>query len=279
MPNDYRTTLLEANAAARRVLLKHFGRLRQVELKGANDVVTIADREAEAAILRVLRRRHPGHAILAEESGGSGHNPEALWVIDPLDGTRNYSHAHPHFVTSIAFASQGRVEAGLVADHLREEIFLARRGQGATLNDRPIQVSPTARLNEALVVTEMPANRRQHTEHFLRPIRAAIARCQGLRMGGAMALDLAWIAAGRLDGLWQNMPQPWDMAAGRLLIEEAGGRVTRLNGHPLHIEDRQCLASNGSLHRALGRLVRQNWIPFAPQTEPEGQAQWHHAGK
>lgn len=263
-------TLLEANAAARRVLLRHFGRLRQVELKGANDVVTVADREAEAAILAVLRRRHPDHGILAEESGASGGNPEALWIIDPLDGTRNYSHAHPHFVTSIAFAAQGRIEAGLVADHLREEIFLARRGHGARLNGRPMRVSNVARLDEALVVTEMPANRREHTEHFLRPIRAAIARCQGLRMGGAMALDLAWIAAGRLDGLWQNMPQPWDMAAGRLLVEEAGGRVTRLSGHPLRLEDRQCLASNGRLHRALGRLVRDNWIPFAPQPEPEG---------
>ncbi len=259
-----RQTIHAAADAAEKVALRHFGKLQSVDHKGAVDLLTIADKQAQDAIIQTILEKFPDHAFLAEESNA----PEAstkqdyLWVIDPLDGTMNYAHSMPGFVISIALQYKGQTQLALISDPIRKERFFAHCGGGAFLNRRRINVSSVSRLADALLVTEFPSDRRDNPEHFLVLIRAFMMRCQGLRFNGSMALDLAWIACGRLDGIWQNHPSPWDMAAGNLLIEEAGGRVTRLNGKKHSIHDGQALCSNGKIHRAMQRVVAEHWVEF-----------------
>ena len=202
-----------------------------VQTKAANDFVTEIDRAAEEAIVEVLRETYPEHGILAEESGQSGRaESEYQWIIDPLDGTTNFIHGFPQYAVSIALTRNGAPEHAVVFDPTRNELFAASKGTGAYLNDRRIRVSRRTRLGEALVGTGFPFREFDKVERYLATFRELTQKTAGLRRPGAAALDLAYVACGRLDAFWESGLQPWDMAAGVLLIQEAGGLASDFAG-------------------------------------------------
>ncbi|HRP23576.1 MAG TPA: inositol monophosphatase family protein [Thauera sp.] len=204
--------------------------LLTVQSKSPNDFVTEVDRAAEQAIIDVLRDAFPGHGILAEESGESGPDSEFNWIIDPLDGTTNFIHGFPQYAVSIAQTKNGVLEHAVVYDPNTNELFTASRGSGAFLNDRRIRVSRRTRLNEALIGTGFPFRKFDQIDAYLAMFKELTQKTAGIRRPGAAALDLAYVAAGRLDGFWEMGLSPWDMAAGVLLIQEAGGLVSDLSG-------------------------------------------------
>jgi myo-inositol-1(or 4)-monophosphatase len=226
-----------AMRAARRagdLIVRSLSRLDslKVDTKGRNDFVTDIDRSAEADIIATIRRSYPQHAFLAEESGRSGDN-EFVWIIDPLDGTTNFLHGFPTFAVSIAVEHRGRLEHAVVYDPLRQEFFTASRGDGAQLEGKKIRVSTQRTLEGALIGTGFPYRMEaEHIDHYLAMLKVIMGTAAGVRRPGAASLDLAYVAAGRLDGFWEFGLAPWDTAAGTLLIQEAGGRV----GTPLGAE-------------------------------------------
>ena len=242
----------QAAAEAGRLMRSGLDRDHQVQHKSRFDLVTEVDEQCETAILAVLRDALPEATILAEESA-SGADPDAplLWIVDPLDGTTNYAHGFPFFCCSLALKVEGRTELGLVYDPVRDERFEAIRGQGASLNDRPIRVSRTAALSEALLATGFPADRCDQPLTNLDRHAALTMRTRGVRRAGSAALDLSYVACGRLDGYWEHRIFAWDVAAGGLLVQEAGGRVTRTDGAPFDGSGLDTCASNGHLHDAL----------------------------
>jgi myo-inositol-1(or 4)-monophosphatase len=243
---------------AGRVLAEKFGRALQVSNKGDIDLVTEADIASERLIVERIRSYHPRHAILAEESGESarGDQPsEFKWIIDPLDGTTNYAHGYPCFCVSVALEQAGEIVVGVVYDPTREELFAAERGGGATLNGRRVRVSDVEEINAAMVCTGFPYDVRDRGD-FARHFRNFIMSAQAVRRDGSAALDLAYVAAGRFDGFWEEGLRPWDVAAGKLLVEEAGGRVSRYDGSKFRIYEPPILASNGLLHAAMTRVLQ-----------------------
>jgi myo-inositol-1(or 4)-monophosphatase len=208
-----------------------------IRAKQANDFVTEVDRAAEAAIIETVRRACPDHAILAEESGElASARTEYRWVIDPLDGTTNFIHGFPQFCVSIAVQHRGTTAHAVVYDPTRNELFTASRGRGAFLDDRRMRVSRCARLKEALVGTGFPFRELSRLDLYLRQLRALMAGSAGVRRAGSAALDLAWVACGRMDAFWELGLSPWDMAAGALLIQEAGGLVADTTGGADYLE-------------------------------------------
>ena len=222
---------VKAARAAGRIILRHADRVDTLTVrnKQANDYVSEVDQLAECEIVKTIRRAHPGHAILAEE-GGATAGSEYEWIIDPLDGTTNFLHGFPQYAVSIAVRRQGRIEHAVVYDPIKEELFAASRGEGATLNGRRIRVTAPRDLSGALLGTGIPFRENQDLELFIKTLRALLPGTAGIRRAGSAALDLAYVAAGRLDGFWEIGLHPWDMAAGILLIEEAGGMVGDLRG-------------------------------------------------
>jgi myo-inositol-1(or 4)-monophosphatase len=245
---------------AGRVLAEKFGRALQVSNKGDIDLVTEADLASEQLIVERVRSYHPRHAILAEEAGdvtpAGGGASEFKWIVDPLDGTTNYAHGYPVFCVSIALEHEGRVVVGVVYDPLRDELFAAERGEGATLNGRRARVSDTSDLNRALLCTGFPYDVRERGD-FARHFRNFIMSAQSVRRDGAAALDLAYVAAGRFDGFYEEGLRPWDVAAGVLLVEEAGGRVTHYDGTPFDHYHPLIAASNGLVHEAMLAVLQQ----------------------
>jgi len=242
---------------AGRILADRFGRNVQISNKSEIDLVTESDLASEKLIIDRIRTHYPRHSILAEESGIS--NPDDResgwrWIIDPLDGTTNYAHGYPCFCVSIALAYQGRMEIGVVYDPIRDEMFAAERGQGASLNSRSISDSGTLNLSAALLCTGFPYDVRERNE-FARHFANFIMKAQGVRRDGAAALDLAYVAAGRYDGFWEEGLKPWDVAAGALIIEEAGGRVSKYRGEPLDIYSPPIVASNGLIHDQMREVL------------------------
>jgi myo-inositol-1(or 4)-monophosphatase len=213
-----------AARSAGNVIVRNLERVDRLTIgtKQRNDFVTEVDRLAEHEIIRVIHRAYPDHAILAEESGAQGDN-EYEWVIDPLDGTTNFLHGFPQFAVSIALRHRGRLDQAVVYDPLRQELFTASRGSGATLNDRRIRVSRANGLTGSLLGTGFPFRQQQHLDAYLEMFRVLFPDAAGIRRAGAAALDLAYVAAGRLDGFWEIGLSPWDIAAGALLVLEAGG--------------------------------------------------------
>ena len=230
-----RETLLEAAVeGARRagkVLADRFHQPRTISFKGGIDLVTDADKASETVLLEWLRARHPDHAILSEESGASA-GSRYRWIIDPLDGTTNYAHQLPHFSVSIAVEGEQGVEAGVVYDPMRDELFSAVQGGGATLNGGPIRPSAIDRLDRALLATGFPYNVREHPEGPAGLIARFLGVAQGIRRFGSAALDLSYVAAGRFDGYFEFTLKPWDVAAGALIVTEAGASVHRIDGAP-----------------------------------------------
>ena len=217
------------------------------ELKGEHDLVTAADRASEKLIVERLRAHFPTHAIVAEEGGGHAGSSDFRWYVDPLDGTTNFAHSFPVYNVTLALEQAGELVAGVTADPTRNEIFTAERGSGAFLNGEKIHVSKVNRLEDALVVTGFPSRRRHQNLniHFFYQLSMM---SHGVRRPGAAALDLAYVACGRLDMFWEFNLNPWDVAAGVLLIREAGGLCTDMRGEPLDIRGQHILADNGLLH-------------------------------
>lgn len=242
------------------ILIDRLGRALQVFQKGDIDLVTEADLASEKLLIERINSHYPRHRILAEESGASegvGAVPgegEWRWIIDPLDGTTNYAHGYPCFCVSIGVERAGRIEMGVVYDPTRDELFAAERGRGATMNERRVRVSAVEDLNRAMLCTGFPYNVRERPD-FARDFTNFTLQAQAVRRDGSAALDLAYVACGRFDGFWENGLNPWDVAAGLLLIEEAGGRVTDFRGGPLDIYTPKVLASNGLLHEAMLRVL------------------------
>ncbi|MBD2075995.1 inositol monophosphatase [Phormidium sp. FACHB-592] len=248
----------EAALAAGAILQDYWGNLEAIEEKGRpGDLVTEADKAAEAAILQILHRHVPDHKILAEESGSLGNQESAyLWAIDPLDGTTNYAHQYPASAVSVGLLIDGIPQVGAIFDPFREELFRAAKGFGATRNRRPIRVSDTAALEKSLLVTGFAYDRRQTTDNNYAEFCHLTHLTQGVRRSGSAALDLAYIACGRLDGYWERGLSPWDMAAGIVLVEEAGGTVTAYDRSPLNISSGRILATNGPLHISLSQALQ-----------------------
>jgi myo-inositol-1(or 4)-monophosphatase len=236
------------------------GGQQAVEHKGEIDLVTATDRELEALIGGRLQRAFPQHRLIGEESsaGGRPQPPAAdewAWYLDPLDGTTNFAHGHPHFAVSLGLARGAEVQLGVVADPLRHETFVAVRGRGATCNGRAIAVSPVAGLGGALLGTGTPYDRREKADLYLGAIKAFMLRAQGIRRGGSAALDLCWVACGRLDGYWEWRLGPWDVAAGGLIVREAGGVISDFRGAAHDVHGEQTLASNRRIHAEMLSLL------------------------
>jgi len=252
-------TAITAAKRAGQILLENFRRIEtlDIELKGRNNFVTNVDREAENAILEFLRARHPDHAIFAEESGPQTASSDYRWIIDPLDGTTNYIHGYPVFAVSLALEHRGQILLGVTYDPLREELFHAERGRGAYLSGppdlegRPIRVSDVETLSESFLATGFPYTVFQGLDAYLDAFRRLLLRSTGIRRAGSAALDLAYVACGRFDGFWEAGLNPWDIAAGSLLIEEAGGRITDFAGGSGHIWSGRVVASNNRIHGEL----------------------------
>lgn len=238
------------------ILRARFGRLSRVAKKGVIDLVTDADLQSERRITACIQSVFPAHRILAEESGGSGPGEaEALWIIDPLDGTTNYAHQLGLYAVSVAFSLRGEVVVGVVLNPASGEIFIAVAGEGATCNGRPIRVSAQKRLDESLLATGFPYNVREVHRPVLQRFSACLRAAQGIRRLGSAALDLCWVAAGRFEAFWEQNLQPWDTAAGLLIVREAGGRVTDFTGNPFRPESDEILATNGAVHADMLRLL------------------------
>lgn len=233
--------------------LKRLGELK-IESKGANDFVTQVDRAAEEQIIESIREYYPDHAFLAEESGAQG-DSDHVWIIDPLDGTTNFIHGLPIFAVSIALRIRGRLEVGVVYDPNRQEIFTALRGRGAQVDGHKIRVSGRRGLNDALIGTGFPYRSREKLETYVKMLASVLARTAGVRRPGAASLDLAWLAAGRYDGFWEFGLNTWDIAAGCLLVREAGGLISELQGEGDYLESGNIVAGTPKVHDALRALL------------------------
>ncbi len=241
---------------------------KTIEHKGAVDIVTETDRAIEAAMLAQLRSAFPDHLVIAEESAGELRRPprdRPVWYLDPLDGTTNFAHAYPQFAVSLALAEGAELLFGIVHDPLRDETFVAERGRGATLNGVPIHCSSTSDLEQALLATGFPYDRRQHLDFYLSFVADFIRRSQGIRRNGSAALDLCYVACGRLDGFWEWKLHPWDTAAGALIVRESRGTVTDFAGDRFDLFGQQTLASNGRVHTAMVDVLTSRLATFAPQ--------------
>ncbi|HET7208568.1 MAG TPA: inositol monophosphatase family protein [Terriglobales bacterium] len=232
------------------LLMGYFARRIGFEYKGDVDLVTEADRKSEALILERIRSRWPEHDIVAEEGGRVESGSDYRWYVDPLDGTTNFAHGFPVFCVSLAIDYRGKRIAGVVYDPTRGELFAAEQGKGAYLNGEAIHVSKVTNLSESLVATGFPSHKRHKNPNIFFYHQITL-RTHGVRRAGSAALDLCCVAAGRFDGFWEFNLNPWDTAAGVLIVEEAGGRVSNFDGGPFEIKSRETVASNGLIHDAL----------------------------
>ena len=246
---EFLDTAWDAVRAAGKLILDNWRRPKQIDYKGPIDLVTSVDRESERIIVDILQRNFPVHGILAEEeTDRRSLQNRYLWIIDPLDGTTNFAHGYPQFCVSIALQYDGKIVLGLVYDPIRDECFCAVQGQGATLNQTPIRSSAISELDKSLLATGFPYDRRENADFYLTFFRAFMTRSQGIRRNGSAALDLCYVACGRLDGFWELKLKPWDTAAGALIVTEAGGQLSDFSGAPFSIWGDETMASNGLIH-------------------------------
>lgn len=248
---DYLETAIDLCRAAGDILNYYADREKQVEFKGQANLVTIADKKSEELIIGGILGRYPTHSILAEESGATQPGASVQWIIDPVDGTTNFAHGYPFYCVSIGVEENGERVCGAVYDPVRDEMFSAARGAGAYRNGERLRVSGVERLSQALLITGFPYNFRDRLETILSQFQKFLVASQAVRRGGSAALDLCYLAAGRLDGFWELNLQPWDTAAGGLILEEAGGRVTDFKGGPFSVYMKEILASNGLVHEEM----------------------------
>ncbi len=265
-PRALEAAAAEMARAAGAILRDGYGRAHRPERKGAIDLVTEYDRRSEAVVLAELARRFPSHAVLSEEAGARAGDTRVRWIVDPLDGTTNFAHNYPFFGVSIAAEVDGALAAGAVYDPVRDEMFAAAAGHGATLDGAPLRVSAVTRVVDALLVTGFPYDVREDPERYLRPFRAFLLTAQGIRRDGSAALNLCYTACGRFDGFWERGLAAWDAAAGVLIVREAGGRVTRFDGAPVELDGREFLATNGVLHDEMMAILEPYREPRRGET-------------
>jgi len=247
-------TAVKAARRAGAIILRSFEKhdSLKIDVKGKNDFVSEVDRQAEATIIDMLRKAYPNHAILAEESGiQNGQQDEYQWIIDPLDGTTNFLHGNPQFSVSIGLMHKGILQQAVVYDPLRNELYTASRGEGTLLNDRRVRVSTLAGLEGALIGTGFPYTNHEHIDSYLDSFKAILYQTAGIRRPGSAALDLAYVACGRLDGFWEIGLKPWDIAAGALLILEAGGFVSDFRGGEQYLGTGNIVAGAPRVHKAM----------------------------
>lgn len=256
---------VRAAKTAGQIHRKHYGRVRNIRFKSKNklNLVTEVDQQCEKAVLALLKKDFPAHNFWGEESGQEKNQSEFTWLVDPLDGTTNYAHAYPFFCCSIALVQNGRPVMGVIYDALRDECFMAEKGRGAFLNGTRLRVSTTQTLDESLVSTGFAYAVRE-THYNLDNFRQFVLRAQGVRRDGSAAMNLAYVAAGRFDGFWERGIQAWDMAAGVLMVAEAGGKVTDITGKPFDLMAENALASNGKIHGRIFSILKngkdeKNW--------------------
>ncbi len=247
---------LQAAASAATIVRNAFGSRPEVTYKGEVDPVTATDHAAERAVIEVIERARPSDAILAEESGGSSWRNGRVWICDPIDGTVNFLHGFPHVAVSVALWGDSAPIAGVVIDVARNEVFSAIAGAGSFLNGEPIGVSAVTEPKRALITTGFPYDRQNNAAAYLKPVEAVLSRYQGVRRVGSAALDLCWTAAGRVDGYWEYQLKPWDGAAGYLIVEEAGGRVTDINGRSRDLDAPTTIAGNPTIQADLLETVK-----------------------
>ena len=266
----------EAALAAGAVLQSFCGKLEEIQEKGrSGDLVTEADKASEAVILEILGRHVPDHGILAEESGKLGDaSSKYLWAIDPLDGTTNYAHQYPFWAVSIGLLIEGIPQVGVIFDPFHNELFRAGKGLGATRNRRPIEVSQISELNKSLLVTGFAYDRRETADNNYAEFCHLTHLTQGVRRSGSASLDLAHVACGRVDGYWERGLAPWDVAAGVLIVSEAGGQVTAYDKGDFEMNSGRVLATNGRIHAELSGALQQvpplsSWGSI-PAIEPQG---------
>ncbi len=252
-------TAVQAAKAAGRIHKKNYGHVRHIRFKSKNklNLVTEVDQLCEKTVLAILKKAFPTHNFWGEESGKDAGTSEYTWLVDPLDGTTNYAHAYPFFCCSIALVKNKKPILGVIYDALRDECFAAEKGHGATLNGKKIHVSKTASLGESLVCTGFAYAVRE-THYNLDNFRQFVLKAQGVRRDGSAAMNLAYVAAGRFDGFWERGIQAWDMAAGVLMVTEAGGKVTDITGKPFDLLAENALASNGRIHGQIFRILKKS---------------------
>jgi len=243
------------------MLRERFGNAGAVEFKGAVDLVTEMDRLSEQAVIERLKSAFPDHGILTEESKEEKTANGKRWIIDPIDGTTNYAHAFPVFCVSIAFEKDGVVECGVVYNPMLDELFVAEKGRGATLNNKRISVSRTGELDTSLLATGFPYDIRTSEKNNLDNFANFAVRAQAIRRAGSAALDLAYVACGRFDGFWEMKLRPWDVAAAALMVREAGGRISDFSGEAFSIYGNECLASNALVHDQMLKTLNQGKGP------------------
>jgi myo-inositol-1(or 4)-monophosphatase len=248
---------IETVQQAGHILMEKFGRITVMK-KGDINLVTEADLASESHIIERIKSYYPKHSILAEESGEAvikGGDTSWKWIIDPLDGTTNYAHGYPCFCVTIALEHNGEIVLGVTFDPTRNELFAAERGRGATLNGKPIRVSSAEKLGDALIVTGFPYDFKQKP-NFARHLTDFLFHSRGVRRDGSAAIDMAYVACGRFDGFWEEGLNPWDVAAGTLLIEEAGGVISYYDGSKFSIYNPPICASNGAIHQQMLDVLR-----------------------
>ena len=253
------TVMMRAAEKAARGLVRDFSEVEklQVSVKGPGEFVSVADTRAERTIREELARARPGYGFLMEESGEQpGTNASFRWIVDPLDGTTNFVHGIPHFCISIALERDGEIIAGVVHDPAKDERFWAEKGEGAFLNDQRLRVSARRRLNDAVIATGIPFRGRGDHKTYLPQLEAVMGNTAGVRRLGSAALDLAYVAAGRFDGYWEQWLAAWDMAAGMLMVREAGGFLSDMEGRSEVLKTGSILAANQHLHGPLAKLLR-----------------------
>jgi myo-inositol-1(or 4)-monophosphatase len=281
-PESFLPAMTAIAREAGALVMQYFHQGLKIEYKGDADLVTAADRASEALIRERITQQFPSHDVLGEEQGLNDQGSDYRWYVDPLDGTTNFAHGYPVFCVSMALehqalkhqasqqhsASSGRRIAGVVYDPTRDEMFSAELGRGAQLNGRPIHVSKATQLKECLLATGFPSHKRHKNPniHFYHQITL---RTHGVRRAGSAALDLCNVACGRFDGFWEFNLNPWDTAAGVLLVEEAGGKVTRFDGSPFQIDSSETLGSNGLVHDALMQEFKEIFAGRGLEPLPE----------
>jgi myo-inositol-1(or 4)-monophosphatase len=246
---------IEAIYNGARVIRNHFGRISQINQKGAFDLVTEADTESEKKIMETIRKAFPDHAILAEESGAKKGAAEYQWLIDPLDGTTNYVHHLPFFTIAIALTVRDKIVLGLVLNPMDGELYSAIAGKGAALNGKPIRVSSTASVCDSLLVTGFPYDFNEIVKPAMKRFSICQQASQGVRRLGSAALDICYLACGRFDGFWEQNLKPWDKAAGAIIAAEAGAVITNFSNQPFSINQKEILVTNGRIHQEMLSLL------------------------
>jgi myo-inositol-1(or 4)-monophosphatase len=271
---DFLNPMQDLAREAGALLMSYFGKVA-IEYKGDADLVTTADRNSEKLIVEHIRRRWPDHDLIGEEGSRNETGSDHRWYIDPLDGTTNFAHGYPVFCVSMALEYRGKRIAGVIYDPNRNEMFAAEKGSGSRLNGGTIHVSRTPHLQESLVATGFPSHKRHKNPniHFYHQLTL---RSHGVRRAGSAALDLCYVSCGRYDGFWEFNLNPWDTAAGVLIVQEAGGTVTNFSGQPFSIDSRQVLASNSIIHEELLHEFKEI---FAGRVEGVPSVQEYLAGR